>query len=226
MTRLAVAPGPCRSFQMEIEPDASGAANFWAAAAMSPDSRCLISGLGSSCMQGDVRFIQPLQRMGADIEMTAGSIAVSASEKGTLAGIDVDLSDMPDTAMALAVAASFAQGRSQLRGVRSLSVKECDRIAATVAELSKFGVRATSTSDTITIDPPVDGVGDAAPVQFETYDDHRMAMSLALVGLRRPHVYIKNPACVAKTYPTYWKDLSILYQRSIAAWATPAEPTN
>jgi 3-phosphoshikimate 1-carboxyvinyltransferase len=121
---------------------------------------------------------------------------------------------MPDAAMTLASVACFAEGTSILRGLRTLRVKESDRIEAMRRELAKIGVRVESPvqgdPDAITLTPPAGGPEGADPVEFETYNDHRMAMSLALIGLRRPNVRVKDPRCVAKTYPAFWADLASL----------------
>ncbi|HZW07939.1 MAG TPA: hypothetical protein VFF65_12525 [Phycisphaerales bacterium] len=141
-----------------------------------------------------------------------------------VAPISVSLSKIPDETMALAVAAAFATGgSSELRGLHTLRVKETDRITALVTELSKVGVTVEPFAYTddgahpdegIHIFPPPHGI-DCSPhapaVEFDTYDDHRMAMSLALIGLRRPNVYIRDPGCVRKTYPTFWRDLAKVY---------------
>src|SRR5262245_46610572 len=126
-----------------------------------------------------------------------------------------DMSNMPDAAMTLAAAACFASGRSILRGLRTLRVKETDRIAALQNEFAKVGVKVDTNvlgdRDALTITPPAGGLTaspDAPPVALDTYDDHRMAMSLALIALRRPNISIRNPACVGKTYPTFWRDLA------------------
>jgi 3-phosphoshikimate 1-carboxyvinyltransferase len=128
-----------------------------------------------------------------------------------------DMALMPDAALTLAVVASFATGRSILRGLKTLRVKETDRIAALQKELGKLGVRVETNvlgdPDAITISPPPGGLptlASAPPVEIDTYDDHRMAMALALAGLRRPNVFIRNPRCVAKTYPGFWRDLASL----------------
>jgi 3-phosphoshikimate 1-carboxyvinyltransferase len=136
---------------------------------------------------------------------------------GTLKPILADMSEMPDAAMTLAAVACFASGTSILRGLRTLHVKECDRIAATYTELTKLGVMVQTPvqgdPDAMTITPPPGGVDcspSCPPVTFETYNDHRMAMSLALIALRRPNVSIRNPGCVAKTYPGFWEDFAKL----------------
>jgi 3-phosphoshikimate 1-carboxyvinyltransferase len=140
---------------------------------------------------------------------------VSRAEE--LKSLGADMTDMPDAAMTLAAVACFASGRSVIKGLRTLRVKETDRIAAMITELSKIGVAiGTMPGDdgAIYVEPPKGGVdcSESCPlVEFDTYDDHRMAMSLALVSLRRPNVVIKDPACVAKTYPTFWKDFARLH---------------
>jgi 3-phosphoshikimate 1-carboxyvinyltransferase len=148
--------------------------------------------------------------MGASVEFTASGIAIRGPQE--LLPIDADLSDMPDAAMTLAAVACFATGPSRLSGLRTLRVKETDRIAAMVTELSKIGATvepfAAAGDEGITITPPSRPTTD--DVIFDTYDDHRMAMSLALIGLRRRGVSIRDPGCVAKTYPGFWQDLSRL----------------
>ncbi len=203
-------------FTYDVEPDASGATYFWAAAALSPGSRVLVPGLwleggaGPCSLQGDARFVRLLHRMGAAVEFTSSGIAIRGP--ASLIPIDADLSDMPDAAMSLAAVACFATGPSRIAGLRTLRVKETDRIAAMVAELSKIGATvepfADANDEGIVIRPPTVMPDD--PVIFDTYDDHRMAMSLALIGLRRRGVSIRDPGCVAKTYPGFWNDLACL----------------
>lgn len=208
-----------RGFTYEVEPDASGAAPFWAAAALVPGSRVLVPGLwleggaGPCSLQGDARFVRVLHRMGAQVELAPGGIAVRGDR---LLGIDVDLLQMPDTAMALATIMCFADGPSRISGLRTLRVKETDRIAALVTELSKIGARiepfAAAQDEGLTITPvPPSSRNDSSTVEFETYDDHRMAMALALAGLRRGGVVIRDPGCVGKTYPGFWKDFARLH---------------
>ncbi len=196
-------------FAFDIEPDASGATYFWTAAAITPGARCLVPGLSERSIQGDVGYPKLLERMGCHVEHTQAGIAVTGPAR--LKPILADLSDMPDTAMSLAAACVFAGGASVIRGLRTLRVKETDRIAALEAELTKLGAEVrVQGDDAVTITPPAGGLGDG-PVSFDTYDDHRMAMSLALVGLRRPNVAINDPGCVRKTYPGFWADLRRLY---------------
>lgn len=213
------APG---AFDLDIEPDASGATYFWGAAALIEGLQCRVTGLGRDSLQRDAAFPDVLARMGAIVGRRAvGSDlgpAIGVRGSGRLEGIAEDMSDMPDAAMTLAVVACFARGTTTIHGVRTLRVKETDRIAALRAELGKIGVKVETgivgDDDTITVTPPTGGV-DCSPgvrrVEFETYGDHRMAMSLSLVGLRRPNVWIRDPGCVSKTYPGYWRDFARLY---------------
>lgn len=212
------APG-LGAFDETIEPDASGATPFWGAAALIRNAEIRVPGLGPMSLQGDAGVPAILARMGASLVSGAGSDPFL----GVRGGADIrpvleDLSRTPDAAMALAVVAAFARGPTVFRGVRTLRVKETDRIAALRAELAKIGVRVESPvagdADAMTVTPPFAGVEcapTATPVAFDTYDDHRMAMALALVGLRRPNVTINDPACVAKTYPSFWEDWARLY---------------
>ena len=186
-----------------IEPDASNAGYFLAAAAICEDSRITVEGLGSESLQGDVHVVEVLSRMGAAVELDAQRVTVRGT--GHLRGVDVDMNAIPDMVQTIAVVALFAEGRTVLRNVWNLRVKETDRLAALETELRKLGATVNTTADSITIDPP------AAPrgASIATYDDHRMAMAFAVAGLRVPGVVIEDPECTAKTYPEFFVDLSI-----------------
>jgi len=199
---LHVRPGAYRATDFAVEPDASAASYLLAAAAIGA-GRVTVEGLGTASLQGDVRFADLLERMGARVERTADRITVTGT--GTLHGIDVDMADISDTAQTLAAVAVFADAPTRVRGIGFIRGKETDRIGAVVAELRRAGIDAVEDADGFTIHP-----GTPAPTAFETYDDHRMAMSLALLGLRVPGIVIKDPKCVAKTYPTYFMDLARL----------------
>ncbi len=205
-------------FDYVVEPDASGATYFWAAAGLVTGGRCRVQGVGRDSLQGDADFPDVLARMGITLlEHTDDDGTLETRGPRSLSGVLADMADMPDAVMTLAVLCAFASTPSIIRGVRTLRVKETDRIAALQKELGKLGVQveASGDSDTITITPPADGIDcspGVAPVEFETYDDHRMAMALSLVGLRRPNTFIWDPQCVAKTYPGYWRDLARLYE--------------
>ncbi|MFN7021319.1 MAG: 3-phosphoshikimate 1-carboxyvinyltransferase [Phycisphaerales bacterium] len=205
------------AFDLEIEPDASGATYFEAAAAMVPGASVTIEGLdlhpSRPSLQGDTRFVRVLTDMGAAVERLNRSLRITGP--ASLRAIDADLSDMPDTAMTAAVLACFAEGTTTLRGLRTLRVKETDRLAALQTELAKLGATVEifkhGDDEGLRISPPSALGPRPSSLAFSTYNDHRMAMALALVGLRTPGVMIQNPACVAKTYPTFWRDLAKLY---------------
>jgi 3-phosphoshikimate 1-carboxyvinyltransferase len=185
-----------------IEPDASAASYFFAAAAML-DGRVTVHGLGLDSLQGDLRFIDVLASMGADVRQEATSTTVRGS--GALHGVDVDLRHLSDTVPTLAAVAAFADSPTTIRGVGFIRKKETDRIAAVVTELRRCGIDAVELEDGLRIEP-----GTPRQARIETYDDHRMAMAFALVGLRVPGVEILDPGCVAKTFPTYFEALDQL----------------
>lgn len=205
------------AFELDVEPDASGATYFWAAAALVSGARCVVEGLGEGSIQGDAAFCEMLARMGAEVWEGEEGCAVAGGD--WVRPLLANMCDMPDAAVTLAVVCAFAEGRSILRGVRTLRAKECDRIEALRTELAKIGVGveadAAGDADAMAISPPPGGVdcsAQAPPVVFETYRDHRMAMALSLVALRRPNVRIADPGCVAKTYPGYWEEFSRLWR--------------
>ena len=194
-----------RGAKYAIEPDASAASYFWAAGAITGGS-ATVEGLSRSSLQGDVRFCECLEKMGCKVEYGSDSISVQGSQLkgGKLTGIDVDMSDISDTAQTLAVVAMFAEGPTTVRGVAHNRVKETDRISDLATELRKLGAVVDEFPDGFTVTPPAV----VTPCELETYRDHRMAMSLALVGLRCPGLTILDPGCTAKTYPHYWEDLA------------------
>jgi 3-phosphoshikimate 1-carboxyvinyltransferase len=187
--------GPAR---YAIEPDASAASYFWAAAAVL-GSRVTVDGLTEHSLQGDVAFVDVLEQMGCRVEKCNSGITVYG---GRLRGIDVDMNAISDTVMTLAAVACFADGPTRIRNVAHIRHKETDRIAALAAELRRLGAEVEELPDGLTITPR-----SLHGAEVETYNDHRMAMSLALIGLKVPGVVIKNPGCVAKTYPGFWQDL-------------------
>ncbi|HKE74793.1 MAG TPA: 3-phosphoshikimate 1-carboxyvinyltransferase [Acidimicrobiales bacterium] len=207
---VAEAPGPAfvvpagayRASDYTVEPDASSAAYLLAAAAL-VGGRVTVAGLGEGSRQADARFADLLARMGATVERTATATTVAGDPGGRLAGLgDVDLADMPDMAPTLAVLAAFADGPTRVTGVGFIRGHETDRIAAVVTELGRLGVGAEAEADGFVVRPRAIHGGEVA-----TYDDHRMAMSFALAGLRVPGVTIAGPGCVAKTFPGFWSAL-------------------
>ncbi|MER3415699.1 MAG: 3-phosphoshikimate 1-carboxyvinyltransferase [Gemmataceae bacterium] len=187
--------------QYVVEPDATAASYFFAAAAIT-GGQITVPGLSYASLQGDVRFVRVLERMGCQVQSTDAGITVRG---GPLHGIEVDMQDISDTVMTLAVVALFARGPTAIRNVAHIRHKESDRLHALATELSRLGARVTELSDGLVIYP-----GPLRPGRVETYQDHRLAMSLALVGLKVPGVHIADPGCVAKTYPDFWRDLATL----------------
>jgi len=194
--------GGYRGTDYAIEPDASAASYFMAAAAIT-GGRVRIEGLGSASMQGDVGFASVLEAMGCRIEMGPDWLEVSGRASR---GVAVDMSDISDTAPTLAVVAALAESPTSVSGIGFIRDKESDRIAGPVAELNRCGVPAREVDDGFVIEPH----GRPGAAVFETYDDHRMAMSLSLIGLVTPGVAIRNPACVNKTFPDYFSALDQL----------------
>ena len=199
---LAVAPGAYRATGYAVEPDASAASYFLGAAAIA-GGRVTVRGLGTGSLQGDVGFADVLGRMGATVTRSADSLTVSAGP--TLHGVDIDMSDISDTAQTLAAVAVYADSPTRVRGIGFIRGKETDRVAAVVTELRRAGIDAVEDSDGFTIKPGV-----PRPTRFATYEDHRMAMSLSLLGLRSAGMEIEDPSCVTKTYPGFFTDLAAL----------------
>ena len=186
----------------KVEPDASAASYFLAAAAIT-GGRVRIEGLGRSSIQGDVAFADVLAEMGAEVKVDDDSIEVSG---GTLHGVDVDLREISDTAPTLAVVAAFASGVTKVSGIGFVRNKESDRLAGPVTELNRCGIDATETDDGFVVRPSRLPVAAA----FETYQDHRMAMAFALIGLVVQGISVCDPGCVAKTFPGYFGALEQL----------------
>lgn len=186
----------------EIEGDASSASYFLAGAAIA-GGPVRVDGVGKKSIQGDVQFAKVLEKMGAKI--TLGDHWIEC-QKGELHGVDLDLNDIPDAAMTVAVLALFAQGETTIRNIASWRVKETDRIEALSAELRKVGAFVESSMDSIKITPP----RQLQSATIETYNDHRMAMCFSLVALGGIPVTILDPGCVRKTYPQFFEDLKNL----------------
>jgi 3-phosphoshikimate 1-carboxyvinyltransferase len=185
-----------------VEGDASSASYFLAAGALG-GGPVRVEGVGRGSIQGDVRFTEVLERMGAKVSLFDDAIEVS-HEKGKLKSIDLDLNHIPDAAMTAAVLALFADGPSTIRNVASWRVKETDRLAAMATELRKLGAQVEEGADFLKISPPPSLKGN---VLVDTYDDHRMAMSFSLAALGGVPVRINDPQCVAKTFPDYFSVL-------------------
>jgi 3-phosphoshikimate 1-carboxyvinyltransferase len=163
-----------------------------------------ISNISRATRQGDIAFLDVLTQMGCSIREVPGAIRVTGPSH--LKGVDVDMSNISDTSMTLAAIAPFAKTATTIRGIGSSRLKETDRIAATVTELRRLGVQVDEHPNGMTIHP----CKEIFPAQIQTYDDHRMAMAFALIGLRVPGIEISHPECVAKTFPDYFQVLKQL----------------
>ena len=194
--------------EIRVEGDASSASYFLAAGAIG-GGPVRVEGVGRGTIQGDVRFTEVLERMGAQISMGEDWIEASAG-RGKLNAIDADLNHIPDAAMTAAVTALFAKGPSTIRNIASWRVKETDRIAAMATELRKLGAAVEEGTDHIRIAPPKS----LRPATIDTYDDHRMAMSFSLAALGGIKVRINDPDCVGKTFPEYFDALASISRRA------------
>lgn len=197
-----ITPQPYRARAYDIEPDASAASYFFAAAAVT-GGEITVEGLDASALQGDVHFVDALEQMGCNV--TWGDHRITVRGTADLRGIDIDMNAISDTAQTLACVAPFAQGPTRIRNVAHMRHKETDRVTAVVTELSRLGVQVEEHPDGMTIYPGPVHAGTVA-----TYDDHRMAMSFSLLGLRVPGIIIADPGCTSKTYPEYFQDLDRL----------------
>lgn len=197
---IVPAPQPLRATEYAIEPDASNASYFLASPAIA-GGRVTVEGLGTSSVQGDARFVDVLERMGCVVAREATRLTVEGPPSGArLRGVDVDLNDMPDMVQTLAVVALFAEGKTTIRNIANLRVKETDRLAALATELRRVGADVGELADGLVISPPPQ----VTPATIQTYDDHRMAMAFALLTLAVPGVRIADPSCVGKTVPDFF----------------------
>jgi 3-phosphoshikimate 1-carboxyvinyltransferase len=185
-----------------VEPDASSASYFAAAAAL-VGGRVTITGLARDSIQGDTGVFAILARMGARVTWNPDSVTVSGD--GTLSGIDVAMNDMPDMVATVAAIAPFASSPTRIRKVGFIRHHESDRIAALATELRRLGALVREFDDGLEIAP-----SEIRPVTIETYEDHRIAMAFAVAGLKLGGMRIRNPGCVAKTYPDFFTDLVAL----------------
>ena len=200
-------PGGCyRPCDYHIEGDASNASYFWAAAAVCGGS-VTVENVPVPSLQGDTMLVPLLSRMGCTVEQQGRGIKVVGPE--TLEPITVDMGDMPDVVPTLAVVAAFAEGASEISNIAHLRIKECDRLSATTTELRKLGVVVDEFDDRMVIH----GKGGAGmrAAEIKTYEDHRMAMSMAVAGLRIAGVRILDEKCVAKSFPDFWDRFTTLY---------------
>jgi 3-phosphoshikimate 1-carboxyvinyltransferase len=204
--REIVVPGEQRyaaQKNFEVEPDASSASYFAAAAALVGGS-VMLEGLRADAVQGDIAFMKLLERMGAQVEWREDGVKVSGSGR-KLIGADVDMSGMPDLAPTLAAIAPFCSSPTRIRGVSFIRHHESDRLRALATELHRLGAAVHECEDGMLIEPSRIGAA-----TIETYDDHRIAMAFAVTGLKTAGIRIRNPGCVSKTYPDFFRDLARL----------------
>lgn len=182
-----------------IEADGASANYFLAMAAVTGGT-AKVRGIGARSKQGEVQFVKILERMGCGVSWGEDFIEVQGK---ALRGVDVDMNDCPDSAQTLACVALFAKGGTRVRNVRNLRVKETDRIAALVKELSKLGAKVKEEADGFLVVPPAA----FKPAEIDTYKDHRMAMSFAVAAAAAPGVVIRDPECVSKSFPFFFEQL-------------------
>lgn len=195
---IVVTPARPSVAKIPVEVDASGMSYFLAAAAVT-GTTVEIPGIGGGSAQGDVGLAKAFGRMGCKVELGAHSIVISGGE---LVGIDIDMEEMPDVVLTLAIVAARAKGTTRITNIANLRVKECDRIAAAASELQRLGAKVEEGKDFLVIHP-----APLKPAQIHTYDDHRVAMAFGILGLVHAGVTIEDPGCVAKSFPGFWAEL-------------------
>jgi 3-phosphoshikimate 1-carboxyvinyltransferase len=196
---IVVIPSSPQNDTIPVEVDASGMSYYLAAAAVT-GTTVEIPGIGKGSAQGDIGLATAFGEMGCKVELGDDSILLTG---GKLRGIDIDMDRMPDVVLTLAVVAAVAEGPTRITNIANLRIKECDRIAATATELGRLGVKVEEGPDYLVIHPG----GSLTPGRIETYDDHRVAMSLAVLSLVSPGIEIEDPGCVAKSFPEFWNEL-------------------
>ena len=188
----------------KIEGDASNASYFFAAAAITK-GKVMVKNINPSSKQGDIKFVDILKKMGCGIKKGKYFVQVKGDK---LSSIDIDMNEMPDVVPTLAITALFADSTTTIRNVQNLRFKETDRLRALAFELRKIGADVKELKDGLKIKRKR-----LKKAIIETYDDHRMAMSFAVAGLAVNGIRIKNPLCVNKSFPDFWKKFSELYKK-------------
>ncbi|MFJ2773927.1 3-phosphoshikimate 1-carboxyvinyltransferase [Streptomyces sp. NPDC087300] len=197
-----------RARDYQVEPDASTASYFFAAAAVTGRS-VTVPGLGSGALQGDLGFVDVLREMGADVRIGEDAVTVTGAEGGRLRGVSVNMRDISDTVPTLAAIAPFAEGPVRIEDVYNTRIKECDRLAACEENLRALGVPVETGRDWIEIRPAA-----PRPAPIACHRDHRIAMAFSVTGLRTPGITLDDPGCVKKTFPGFHRALAGLR----AAW--------
>jgi 3-phosphoshikimate 1-carboxyvinyltransferase len=207
-TRFEIQPSGYQAREYRIEGDASNASYFYAAAAVT-GGRVTVANVPVPSLQGDALFVALLARMGCNIVKTGDGLTVEGPEE--LNGIEVDMVDWPDVVPTLAMVAAMARGRTVIKNIAHLRIKECDRLHVMAVELAKLGARVEEREDSLIIEG-LDLDGPALHgAEIETYNDHRIAMSFAVAGLKVPGITIKGEECVVKSFPDFWERFQLLY---------------
>lgn len=204
-THFSIPQGCYKGREYRVEGDASNASYFWAAAAIT-GGRVTVSNVPVPSLQGDAMLAPLLGRMGCEVSQTGDGITLKGPER--LQPVTIDMGDMPDVVPTLAVVAAFAHGTTTINNIAHLRIKECDRLSAVVTELGKLGVDIEEKEATMIIHGK--GGEGMRGAEIETYEDHRMAMSLAVAGLRVRGVKITGESCVAKSFPDFWDRFALL----------------
>ncbi|MBU0483006.1 MAG: 3-phosphoshikimate 1-carboxyvinyltransferase [Proteobacteria bacterium] len=208
LNHFAIPRGRYQPGKYYIEGDASSASYFWAAAAIT-GGRVTVANVPDPSLQGDAVLVRILAEMGCEVESTGKGITVTGP--GELRGVEVDMANCPDVVPTLAVVASQARGRTIIKNIAHLRIKECDRLHVMAVELAKLGVRVEELHDALIIE----GIGKDGQsmhgATIETYHDHRIAMCFAVAGLVIPGVQIMGEECVAKSFPDFWEKFNELY---------------
>ncbi|NLY75680.1 MAG: 3-phosphoshikimate 1-carboxyvinyltransferase [Firmicutes bacterium] len=197
--KFKIPPHKYRGRDYSIEPDVSNANYFWATAVLTGGS-ALVKGVTLDSLQGDIQFLEVFKKLGSRIEEREGGIRVEGPPGGVFPGIEVDLGATPDQTLTLAALAPYASSPTIIKNVGLIKYHESNRMEATINELQRAGIRAEEYGDGLIIYP-----GKPRPAEIETYNDHRVAMAFALLGLRTPGIRIKNPDCTGKTFKDYFK---------------------
>jgi len=209
LNHFQIPQGCYRAHEYLVEGDASSASYFWAAAAIT-GGRVTVANVPSPSLQGDAALVDILAQMGCAVERSAKGITVIGTKD--LRGVTVDMGDCPDVVPTLAVVASQAKGRTVIKNIAHLRIKECDRLAVMVKELSKLGARMQELPDAMIIEGIEANSAPLAGAEIDTYNDHRIAMCFAVAGLVVPGIKVKGEECVAKSFPDFWKRFELLYR--------------
>ena len=208
LNHFLIPQGCYRAREYMVEGDASSASYFFAAAAIT-GGRVTVKNVPSPSLQGDAVLVDILGRMGCTVERSGQGITVTGPQK--LTGVEVDMGDCPDVVPTLAVVASQACGRTVINNIAHLRIKECDRLAVMVKELGKLGVRAEELPGAMIIHGAGNNAYPLHGAEIATYNDHRIAMSFAVAGLKVPGVKVTGEECVIKSFPDFWERFQLLY---------------